>query len=81
MRIPTNRYAIFAVGAVAGLVVGVVATRGHVIPAALAETGGFTQTGTLMVPGKNNAVIRMVDKETGAVCYMVERSMFFSCVK
>jgi len=77
----TNRYAVFAIGAIAGLVVGVVASRGPIIPAARASGESFTLTGTLAIPEKNNSLMRIEDKQTGVVCYMADRGGFFSCAQ
>jgi hypothetical protein len=79
VRLPTNRYTVFAIGAAAGLVIGAVAGRGPAISQALAGSASFTVTGEMVIPGTNNSVVRAVDKETGAVCYFSRGG--FSCVK
>ena len=83
MRLSTNRSVIFAVGAAAGVVVGLFAGRSPVIPEAHAATGSFVQTGQLSITGISEfrVVNRYEDKETGIVCYSESSGMGFTCAQ
>jgi hypothetical protein len=65
---------------IVSLGIGIFIGKGISLPSARAASTSFVFTGSLDVPGINQKIDRIEDKDTGAVCYYFPKGLVFSCV-